>query len=43
MNHTSGGKYGERRRRDFFVKNLLGSETPDWNRLDPLIKQKTDL
>ena len=32
MNHTSGGKYGERRRRDYFVKNLLGSETPDWNR-----------
>jgi dipeptidyl aminopeptidase/acylaminoacyl peptidase len=35
MNHTSGGKYGERRRRDFFVKNLIGSPTPDWNRLDP--------
>ena len=35
MNHTSGGKYGERRRRDFFVKNLIGSTTPDWNRLDP--------
>jgi len=35
MNHTSGGKYGERRRRDFFVKNLLGCETPDWNRVDP--------
>ena len=35
MNHTSGGKYGERRRRDFFVKNLLGCETPDWNRIDP--------
>jgi dipeptidyl aminopeptidase/acylaminoacyl peptidase len=33
MNHTSGGKYGERRRRDFFVKNLLGSATPDWNKL----------
>jgi dipeptidyl aminopeptidase/acylaminoacyl peptidase len=35
MNHTSGGKYGERRRRDFFVKNLLGCETPDWNRIEP--------
>ena len=33
-NHTSGGKYGERRRRDFFVKNLLGYETPDWNKID---------
>jgi dipeptidyl aminopeptidase/acylaminoacyl peptidase len=35
MNHTAGGKYGERRRRDFFVKNLLGSETPDWNKIEP--------
>ena len=24
--HTSGGAYGERRRRDFFVRNLLGVE-----------------
>lgn len=30
-NHTSGGKYGERKRRDFFVKHLLGIEPPDWN------------
>jgi dipeptidyl aminopeptidase/acylaminoacyl peptidase len=30
-NHTSGGKYGERKRRDFFVKNLLGIEPPAWN------------
>ncbi|MFC1545753.1 S9 family peptidase, partial [Gemmatimonadota bacterium] len=29
--HTSGGEYGERRRRDFFVKHLLGVEPPDWN------------
>jgi dipeptidyl aminopeptidase/acylaminoacyl peptidase len=29
--HTSGGVYGERKRRDFFVKNLLGIEPPDWN------------
>ncbi|MFZ2339249.1 MAG: prolyl oligopeptidase family serine peptidase [Bacteroidales bacterium] len=29
--HTSGGVYGERRRRDFFVKNLLGLDPPDWN------------
>ena len=29
--HTSGGSYGERKRRDFFVRYLLGSETPDWN------------
>jgi dienelactone hydrolase/Tol biopolymer transport system component len=29
--HTSGGPYGERKRRDFFVKYLLGAEPPTWN------------
>ncbi|MFO7767581.1 MAG: DPP IV N-terminal domain-containing protein [bacterium] len=29
--HTSGGSYGERRRRDFFVRHILGIEPPDWN------------
>lgn len=29
--HTSGGVFGERKRRDFFVKNLLGFDPPDWN------------
>lgn len=29
--HTSGGSYGDRRRWDFFVRHLLGAETPDWN------------
>jgi len=33
MNHTAGGKYGDRKRKDFFVKNLLGYEIPDWNKL----------
>ena len=33
-NHTSGGVYGERKREDFFVKNLLGVTPPDWNRLE---------
>jgi len=32
-NHTSGGKYGERKRRDFFVKYLLDCEPPDWNKV----------
>ena len=32
--HTSGGDYGERKRRDFFVKNLLGINPPDWNMLE---------
>ncbi len=31
MDHTSGGTYGERKRRDFFVKHLLGVEPPRWN------------
>jgi dipeptidyl aminopeptidase/acylaminoacyl peptidase len=30
--HTSGGTYGERKRRDFFIKHLLGVDPPDWNR-----------
>ena len=29
--HTSGGEFGERKRRDFFVKNLLGVNPPGWN------------
>ena len=29
--HTSGGDYGERRRMDFFVRNLLDVTPPDWN------------
>ena len=31
VNHTLGGKYGEQKRRDFFVQNLLHFDTPDWN------------
>lgn len=31
LKHTSGGVYGERKRRDFFVRHLLGANTPDWN------------
>jgi dipeptidyl aminopeptidase/acylaminoacyl peptidase len=30
--HTNGGVYGDRKRNDFFVHNLLGVEPPDWNR-----------
>jgi hypothetical protein len=29
--HTSGGPYGDRKRNDFFVHNLLGVEAPDRN------------
>lgn len=28
---SNGGEYGNRKRRDFFVRNLLGCEPPDWN------------
>ena len=31
MGHSLGGTYGEKKRRDFFVKNLLGVDPPDWN------------
>jgi dipeptidyl aminopeptidase/acylaminoacyl peptidase len=30
--HGSGGDYGERKRNDFFVHQLLGVEPPDWNK-----------
>ena len=29
--HTSGGSYGDRKRIDFFIRNLLGVQTPSWN------------
>lgn len=29
--HTDGGPYGERKRRDFFVKHLLAVDPPSWN------------
>jgi dipeptidyl aminopeptidase/acylaminoacyl peptidase len=31
MGHSGGGEYGERKRRDFFVKHLLGVDPPQWN------------
>ena len=30
MGHSSGGEYGERKRRDFFVQHLLGIYPPVW-------------
>ncbi len=30
LNHTAGGEYGEHKRRDFFVKHLLGVDPPSW-------------
>ncbi len=31
---SSGGEYGIKKRRDFFVKNLLGIDPPQWNTAD---------
>ncbi|KAB7729275.1 prolyl oligopeptidase family serine peptidase [Rudanella paleaurantiibacter] len=31
MGHSMGGDYGERKRRDFFVRHLLGVEPPAWS------------
>ncbi len=33
-NHTSGGVYGERKRYDFFVRNLMGIMPPAWNAIE---------
>jgi len=35
--HTAGGAYGDHKRYDFFVKNLLGEEPPAWR----LLEEKT--
>ncbi len=40
VNHTLGGNYGERKRRDFFVKHLKGEDTPVWNEENTTIKPK---
>ena len=29
-NHTLGGDFGEHKRRDFFVKNLMDCDPPEW-------------
>ena len=33
MAHSSGGVFGERKRKDFFVKHLLGVTPPSWNKI----------
>jgi dipeptidyl aminopeptidase/acylaminoacyl peptidase len=33
--HGAGGRYGQLKLTDFFVRNLKGETTPDWNRLPP--------
>jgi dipeptidyl aminopeptidase/acylaminoacyl peptidase len=36
--HGAGGAYGDRKRNDFFVRELLGAESPDWNKAKPVQK-----
>jgi dipeptidyl aminopeptidase/acylaminoacyl peptidase len=38
--HSPGGAYGERKRFDFFVHNLLGVEPPDWNAMDKTLPEE---
>lgn len=33
VGHTLGENYGERKRRDFFVKHIMKKETPNWNKI----------
>jgi dipeptidyl aminopeptidase/acylaminoacyl peptidase len=37
--HGAGGRYGERRLLDFFVRNLQNQSTPDWNNLPATEKE----
>ena len=34
-NHGAGGQFSTRKRNDWFVKNLLGLNPPNWNMTDP--------
>ena len=31
MGHSGGGKFGDHKRMDFFVKHLIGIDPPEWN------------
>ncbi len=33
--HTLGGRFGEHKRYDFFVRHLLGVRPPRWDELKP--------
>jgi hypothetical protein len=34
-NHGAGGAFSTRKRNDWFVKQLLGLDPPNWNAIDP--------
>jgi len=38
--HTSGGAYGDHKRYDFFVRQLLGASPPKWSVLETKTEQK---
>ena len=38
MGHSSGGDFGERKRRDYFVRHLLGVQPPAWNEWDSALR-----
>ena len=38
--HGAGGRYGQLKLMDFFVRNLKGEATPDWNKLSPSDEQE---
>jgi dipeptidyl aminopeptidase/acylaminoacyl peptidase len=42
QNHNAGrggeyGRYGDRKRYDFFVRHLLGAQPPEWNKAEPVV------
>jgi len=39
--HGAGGRYGERKLMDFFVRNLLNQSTPEWNAMPVAQNQAT--
>ncbi len=39
MGHSGGGNFGERKRRDYFVKHLLGVDPPEWNSMAEVEKK----
>jgi dipeptidyl aminopeptidase/acylaminoacyl peptidase len=39
MDHGSGGAFGEHKRYDFFTRNLLDANPPQWKTLEDLLKR----
>ena len=41
MDHGSGGRYGDHKRYDFFVRHLLGMNPPSWAAIEKALKPQT--